>query len=74
MDYTSNPITATFPAEATTTTINVPLTKDDILEGDESFELSISVSSGQRRVIMGPMTKATCVIKDSTSKCVVKVL
>ena len=48
--------------------------KDNILEGDESFDISISVPPGLRKFVMGHMTKATCVIKDSTSKCAVKML
>ena len=43
MDYTSTPITATFTAGTTSTTINVPVTMDDIAEGSETFVLRFAI-------------------------------
>jgi len=43
VDYTSTPITATFTAGTTSTTIDIPVTMDDIAEGSETFTLRFSI-------------------------------
>ena len=43
MDYTSSPITATFIAETTSTRIDVPVIKDNIGEGLETFDLNFTI-------------------------------
>ena len=71
VDYTSTPIIATFAANTTSTTINVPITKDNIAEQSETFDLTFIIPpslSGQ--VIPGKITKAVGVITDDTSKMV----
>ena len=70
MDYTSTPITATFPAGATSVTIDVPVTVDNIAEQRETFDLSFAINpspvSGQ--VSPGRITEAVGVILDDTRK------
>ena len=69
MDYTSTPITATFTAGATTTTINVPVTMDNIAEQSETFDLSLTIPpalSGD--VVPGNIATAVGNITDITSK------
>ena len=69
MDYTSNLITATFPAGTTTTTINVTVTRDNIAEQPEKFDLSFTIpSSLSGSVVSGSITSAVGTINDETSK------
>ena len=67
MDYTSTPITATFTAETTSTTIDVPVSTDDIAEGPETFGLTFNISSSLSRVIPGGINMAVGNITDTTS-------
>lgn len=39
VDFSSGPYTVTFPARMTQVSLDVPLTDDNILEGDETFLL-----------------------------------
>ena len=69
MDYTSTPITTTFPAGATSIVIDIPVTVDDIVEESEMFDLNFTISSSLNdRIIPGSITKATAVITDDTGK------
>ena len=69
MDYTSTPITATFAAGMANTTVNVPVTKDEILEPSESFDLTFTVTPMlSTRVLMGNPNTATGNIIDSNGK------
>ena len=69
MDYNSAPINATFPIGAISSTINVPVTLDNILEQWETFELTFTIpTSIQDVVIEGRQTTAIGVIIDTTSK------
>ena len=71
VDYISTPISATFVANTTSTTINVPVTKDNTAEQSEIFDLTFIIPpslSGQ--VFPGNVTKAVGVITDDTSKMV----
>ena len=71
MDYTSTPIIATFAANTTNTTIDVPVTKDIVAEELEAFDLTFIIpSSLSGQVIPGKITKAIGVITDDTSKMV----
>ena len=71
MDYISIPITATFAANSTSTTINVPITKDNIAEQSETFDLTFIIpSSLSGQVIPKRINKAVGVITDDTSKMV----
>ena len=69
VDYTSTPIIASFATGATSTTINVPVTKDKIAEESETFDLTFIIPpslSGQ--LVPGKITTAVGRITDSTSK------
>ncbi|XP_065918207.1 adhesion G-protein coupled receptor V1-like isoform X2 [Dysidea avara] len=66
-DFTSTALTATIPANATTTTVRVPVMSDSIVEGDEMFSMSLNVpSSLGPGIVAGSVTSATGIIKDST--------
>ena len=69
MDYDSAPLTATFTAGSTSTTVNVPVINDNIAEELEKFDLSFTIpSSLESQVISGAITKAVGNITDNTSK------
>jgi len=69
VDYNSNPIIATFTAGTTSTTVNVPVTNDNIAEKSETFDLSFVIPpSLSGRVIPGTITKAVGNITDDTGK------
>ena len=71
VDYISIPINATIAAGATSTTINVPITKDNITEQSETFDLTFIIPPSLRsQVIPKRITKAIGVITDDTSKIV----
>ena len=67
MDYTSTPITATFTAGTTSTTVNISVTRDNIGEGLETFDLSFTViPSSPSDVEPGSITTAVGQIIDKT--------
>ena len=69
MDYDSTPLTATFTAGSTSTTVNVPVIKDDIAEQIETFDLIFIIPPSLKdRVISGTIITAVGNITDSTSK------
>ena len=72
MDYNSFPISATFAAGSTNTTISVPVTKDNIAEKSETFDLNLSTNVSSLilngRVVPGSISKAVCYIIDNTGK------
>ena len=69
MDYTSTPITATFTAGTNSTTINISVKKDNIVEESETFNLSLTISTSLNdRVTLGDISTATVTITDDTSK------
>ena len=71
VDYSSTPITATFAANTTSTTIDVPVTIDAIAEESEAFDLTFIIPPSLRgQVIPGKITKAVGVITDDTSKMI----
>ena len=71
VDYTSTPIIATFAVNTTSTTINVPVTKDNIAEESETFDLTFVIPSSLRgQLIPKRITKAVGVITDDTSKMI----
>ena len=68
-DFTSSLLTATIPTGATTTTVRVPVMRDNIVEGDEMFSITLTVpSSLGPGIVAGSVTSATGIIVDSTSK------
>ena len=69
VDYTSGPINATFSVGIVSTTINVPVSKDSIVEEMETFNLSFIIpSSLSGKITLGDITTATGVIVDDTGK------
>ena len=69
MDYTSTPITTTFTAGTTSTTIDISVSTDDISEGPETFDLTFTIPSSLSRVVPGNITMAIGNITDTTSMC-----
>ena len=67
MDYDSGPYTVTFLAGSTTATFNVPINDDDILEGNETFMLTIDPSLPDG-VTRGTPSEATVTIVDDDRK------
>jgi len=68
-DFTSFLLTATIPNGANTTTVRVPVISDNIVEGDEMFNMTLTVpSSLGPGIVAGAITSATGIIVDSTSK------
>ena len=68
-DFNTAPLTATIPAGATNTTVRVAVTNDNIVEGDETFNMNLTVpSSLGPRVVVGSLNSATGTIIDTTSK------
>ena len=69
MDYNSTPINATFTIGSTSTTVNVPVIKDNIVEELETFNITIVIPSSLKdQVILGNITNAVGNIIDNTSK------
>ena len=68
MDYTSTPITATFTAGTTSTTIDIPVTMDDIAEHSETFNLGLTIPPTLSDVVLGGTHTAVGNITDATSK------
>ena len=68
MDYTSTLIPATFTAGTTNTTIDVPVTTDNIVEEPETFDLTFAIPSLLSGVIPGNIIMAVGNIIDTTSE------
>ena len=68
MDYDSGPYSVTIPAGQTTTTFDVPINNDDILEGNENFTLTINEPSLPTGVTRGDPGQATVTIVDNACK------
>ena len=67
-DYGSGPYNATIPAGQTRTTFDVPITDNDIVEGDEDFTLTIDPSSLRSNVTVGDPDQTTVTKVDDDSK------
>ena len=68
-DFNTTPLIATIPAGATNTTVRVAVTNDNIVEGDEMFNMSLNVpSSLGPGVVAGSVSNTTGIIIDSSSK------
>ena len=68
-DFSTTTLIATIPAGATNTTVRVAVTNDNIVEGDETFSMSLSVpSSLGPAIVAGSITSTTGIIIDSSSK------
>jgi len=65
VDYNSGPYTVTFTAGQTSTTINVPINDDNILENTESFTVTIMRGPLPTGVTRGDPGSATVIIMDN---------
>ena len=71
MDYISDPINATFSAGTTDVYVAVPVIKDTIVEGLETFNLNLMIPMmPTNKVILGKVAIAVGTITDSTGKLV----
>ena len=74
-DYDSGPYSVKFNAGMTEVTLNVSIVDDDILERNETFRnetfnLTVNVSSLPNKVSVGDHGQATVTIMDNDSKYV----
>ena len=68
VDYESGPYTVVIPAGETRFPFAVPITDDDVLEGNENFNLTINASSLPNCVIVTNPYQATVTIVDNDGK------
>ena len=72
IDFNSTTQTVTIVHGTNSSTVNITVTDDDELEGDEMFNISLVVpSSVDSRIVTGNRTSATAVITDASSMCYV---
>ena len=68
-DFDSTMQTVTIIAGTNSSTVNIPVTNDNIVEGDETFIMSLSIpSSLGPEIVTGPITSATVTIIDTTGE------
>ena len=73
VDFNTATLTATFASGMTTSNVSVPVIVDSVAEGQEEFDLILNIpSSLSPAITAGGRDRATGVITDSTSKCVMK--
>ena len=66
-DFTSKTVTIT--ARTNSSMVNIPVTDDNIVEGDETFSMSLTVPSSLGPGIRaGAITNATVTINDTSSE------
>ena len=69
IDFNSTPQTITMTAAANSTTIQITVINDNIVEGNETFNMSLTVpSSFGPRITTGNIISATATIIDTTSE------
>ena len=68
VDYESGPYTVVIPAGETRFSFAVPITDNDVLEGNENFNLTINASSLPNRVTVTNPYQATVTIVDNDGK------
>ena len=68
-DFNSATQTITIVAGTNSSMVNIPVTDDDIVEGDETFSMSLTVlSSYGPGITTGTITSATVTIIDTSSE------
>ena len=67
VDFNSTTQTATVTAGASSSTINITVINDNIVEGDEMFTMTLNVPTSPG-ITTGNITIATATITDSTSR------
>lgn len=70
VDYDSGPYSVTIPARERGGFLDVFINDDKIHENDETFNLTINLSSLPDRVVSN-LNRATVIIKDNDGKCVI---
>ena len=68
-DYTSGPYSVQFDAGEDRASFNVSINNDNILEGNEVFNLTVDASSLPGSVTVGDHGQATVTIVDDDGKC-----
>ena len=68
VDFNTTPLTAVFHRESIMSSISVPVMTDDIVELNEAFHVTLSISSSVQGIMVGDRHSATIVITDSTGK------
>jgi len=69
VDYNSGPYNVMIPAGVTSVTFDVPITDDNILEGNENFMLTINQSSLPTGIICGiPDSATVTIVEDNDGK------
>ncbi|HBE30210.1 MAG TPA: hypothetical protein DD990_02380, partial [Cyanobacteria bacterium UBA11368] len=64
-DYTNTPIPVTFNPGQTTQVITIPIVDDNLIEGNETVQLSLTNPTGTSRVTLGSQSTATLTIVDN---------
>ena len=67
MDFNSATQTAIIAAGASSSTVNITVINDDIVEGDEMFTMTLNVPTSPG-ITAGDITMATATIIDSSSR------
>ena len=67
VDFNSATQTVTITAGTNSSTVNITVINDNIVEGDEMFTMTLDVPATSHGVIAGAITMATATIIDSTS-------
>ena len=68
MDHNSTSVSATFPAGINSTTVNIPVISDNIVEKNETLQLEIYVPVPAKYAVKtGKPSKAIAIITDSSS-------
>ena len=71
-DFNTTTLIATFASGANTSNVSVQVISDIVGETDESFELKLSVPmSLSPAITAGENNRATGIIIDSSSKCII---
>ena len=68
IDYNSGPYPVTFPAGETVAYFNVSIRDDDVLEGNEKFNVTINATSLPTQVIVSDPNQATVTVVDDDGK------
>ena len=68
VDYDSGPFDITFPAGETLAVFNISINDDDIVEGNENFNISIDPFSPPNGVSVGDPSQTTVIIVDDDCK------
>ena len=73
-DYDSGPYSISFHARETSVIFNVPINDDDLLEDDETFNLTINSSSLPSEVFINNLAQVTVIIMDDEGNYITMIL